>query len=333
MPHAVPDHVASPQTLAVVPNMLSRLDSETVALGDIFLEAGRLVFIPYGAFRSSAPIVTSAAAALGGIVGAISNKLLDGSVHDATSRAHKARVMDWGMSVDARLTKHHRSIAIHRKDIHSFETEGGLAIVAAGQTHVFGYAFHAEADSNAAILVLWETNRLAVDASVAEAGIGITWPPPMKLLDSFIAGAPVLSSTQMESLSRDERYMAQMMDILGRIGNQKRRLLLEAWADQSESFKSQIERFLESKSSEAKRLPLISTLVFALGGIGIWYGVRQFLSAEENLSGFVGFAILFVSGFASLFAGISMASWVQARLYRRQLNLFAENPDDGRRAA
>jgi len=63
------------EVIAVIQNVLYRLDPGTVAAGDLFLEPSRATCLIYTAGISQAPIVYGAAALLGGLVGLVATSL------------------------------------------------------------------------------------------------------------------------------------------------------------------------------------------------------------------------------------------------------------------
>ena len=317
--------------VAVIENVLWRADWEVILLGDIFLERGKATFVPYGGFRSSAPVVSGAAAVFGGFTGAIANRLLDGSIGDALPHAKKARTLQWGLPPCERA-ENTRSIEIPRQRIDSFETSGGLAIRESGSTHLFGYAFAEDAAESGKLFSEWRAGKLDLHPSAKKAGLDIAHPPPQPLLQSFLAGRATLGIDGLEKLSKDGDYMKHFLAVFGTMKNQEREQLLKCWQSAPAIFKSMIAQFMREQSQGSDRFPKMSLAVFILACIGIIYAVHGFfwISSHEHelkkgsfeASGLKEIGAAFASVFAAIFSAIAFGTWCKKRAYMKQLTAF-----------
>jgi hypothetical protein len=155
------------QCVAVLTNLLYRHDFERVVLGDLFIEDATVRFIPYGGFRSSVPVMKAAAAALGGVVGALSNSQLDGSLREAVPNAKKARTLEWGC--DPKIERNAtRLFEIHKPSMNRVGTEGGIVFGTTSGSIAFGYAFGVDQETYASQVKSWLTGSLAHGANLAQ---------------------------------------------------------------------------------------------------------------------------------------------------------------------
>lgn len=317
---------------AVIENILMRTDWERVLLGDIFFDQSNVTFVPYGGFRNTAPIISGAAAVFGGLVGVVSNKLLDGTISDALPQAKKARTVDWGLSISDRAKKHGGAISLSRSSIQTYETEGGLVVESPGGKHIFGYAFSEDATEYSRLFREWYSDRLTSHPSAAKAGIGIEYPPPQVLLDSILENNPSVTGRALEVLAKDKDYMKRFTKVFATMGSKKRHQILEQWRDEPQTFRSEIARFLSAQGKGGDRLPIVSLAVLLLACAGIAYAVNGFLwlSGHENelvkgssrASGLAEIGAVFFSVMAGISSVIGIGSWWEKRTYLQQLKAF-----------
>ncbi len=323
------------ETVAVLANMLWRSNFETVLLGDIFLERDRATFIPYGGFRCTTPIVTGAAAVFGGLVGVVANQLLDGAVGDVLPKAKKARTVDWGLSPSERAQAHAQSIQVARFAIESIETSGGLAVAAAGEEHMFGHAFPEDAAEHSRLFKEWHAGDLRSHASATEAGLGIEYPPPQVLLDSFFERRPVISGHALERAAGDKEYMQHVMKLFATMGPWTQERLLKSWEDEPRAFRVEIAAFLREESRGADRWPYLTIGLLLIACAGAAYagwrmswllgGKHGFAKGSFAASGLAEIAAILACLYAGAFAVNRIIRWRTKR--RHQCHFIAFGGD------
>ena len=320
---------------AVLKNILHRTDWQSVSLGDLFLDEAVARFIPYSGFRYSAPIVSGAAAVLGGLVGAVSNRLLDGTLSDAVPRAKKARVLEWAMEPAKRADRHAGTIKLEKAAVKRLETAGGITFETVAGTEIFGYAFDEDAATYSDVLKQWYSGSLVSNPSVAQYGIGIGHPAPLDFIESTLAAGHLEphSTEAAAELSKDTDYLKRLAEVFGTYDKRRREQLLRAWRAMPGAFKSHLAAFMATKSEGSEQLPILSMLFVLLGITGIGYAVHGFIwisSHEGELeegsfaaSGLMEIGIGLVSVLTVIIAVIAVAEWLGKRGYRKMLVAFA----------
>jgi hypothetical protein len=246
------------EVVGVIQNVLYRQDPNYVAAGDLFLESSQAIYVAYIAGISPAPIVYGAAAALGGLVGAL-------AVSDTNVLANKKsflagcdtpRTVDWGLPVNDRAAKKGRfKIFIPRAEIESIETEGGIAVKTAKTTYVFGYAFEEASWEAAALFTAWLAQDLPNHWSVARFGLHRQFTyRPQDLIRAFLRNESVPESF-LGQVSGDGEYMNSFFAGLALVDRNNLEPILDRCQSAPEAFRLRIIHFLKGRAEGGDSIP------------------------------------------------------------------------------
>lgn len=250
------DRISKPSSsqAVVFRNIVKRADFQFIDIGDIILTGNDFYFIPYGQYKSSAPMMTAAAALFLGVAGAVAEKLSDSSLNNALPYANYRRLQDWGMTAKEIACKHKHHELIAKDEIIDFETGPGLILKTKNkQTLGFGRPFREEVDYGEVFFMWFKGETLPRDVFLKVA-LPVIAPTPSALLRVLLTENALPSSELIEKLSADDIYMAVFSRIFFvSVSNKQDKIrLMELFTKMPKIFKAQLVKNLKGDFEKKK---------------------------------------------------------------------------------